>query len=66
MAQIDEKYLKGLKLRSSKRQPGEQGERDVHKPTERALKPEDVLSVRETETHVFIVAADGQKHEVAK
>lgn len=67
MSEIDKKHLAGLKFKGSTRKKAkEQGARDQHVPFERALGPADVLSSRETDTHVHIVAADGQKHAVEK
>lgn len=66
---IDSKYLKGLRFRSSDPVKGrsEDGQETIkHIPNERALKIEDVLDWKDCGTEVVIVAADGQKHRVAK
>lgn len=62
---IDGKFLKGLTFRSSK--PVKDGDGNIkHQPTERALKPSDVLDWTEKGDTVVIVTADGQKHTVDK
>jgi urease accessory protein UreE len=59
--------LVGLKFRSAQRAPApEKGDRDLQVKKERPLRPSDVLDWRETDTHVHIVASDGQKYTVAK
>jgi hypothetical protein len=67
MADLDKKYLAGLKFKSAAREPAEEkGARDLHVRKTRPLRLSDVLDHRETDTHVVIVAADGQKHTVTK
>lgn len=61
---IDGKFLKGLTFRSSKPVKGQDGTR--HQPTERALKPSDVLNWIDQGETVVIVAADGRKYNVNK
>jgi hypothetical protein len=61
MAEIDKKYLAGLKFHSSKQAP-----EGAHIPTERALAPADVLSSRETMYSLTIVTTDGRKYVVDK
>lgn len=61
---IDQKYLKGLTFRSSKPVKTEEGTR--HQPTERPLKPSDVLDWKDTGASVVIATADGQKYTVDK
>ena len=63
---LDPAYLDGLTFHGSERKKGKEGERDVHVPTKRPLRPEDVLSFRETATHIHIATADGKKHQVKK
>jgi len=69
MEQIDKKYLKGLKFRSSKARDvkGEDGRKIKQRfPTERPLTPADVLSWKDTGASIVLVTADGQKVTVEK
>ena len=62
--EINEKYLKGLKFNEVERKEvKENGEKKtVSVVTERDLIATDVLAVRETETEIIFVTADGQKY----
>lgn len=67
--EINPALLKGLTFRTAETRevPGEGGKKEPRSfPIERALKASDVLAVRDAGTEVVIVAADGQKHRVAK
>lgn len=60
--------LEGLTFRTTKPRTTktEGGEKTEHVPHERDLQPEDVLDYREHDSHISIVAKDGQKHRVDK
>lgn len=62
--EINEKYLKGLKFSEIERKEvKENGEKKtVSVVTERDLTAADVLALRETETDIIFVTADGQKY----
>lgn len=66
--QIDAKYLKGLKFRTSEEKVVTEDGRKVKKyvPVERDLTPDDVLDWKDYGDDVVIVTADGQKHVVSK
>lgn len=61
---IPAEYLEGLVFRSSRQKKTEDGTMNV--PTERPLRPGDVLSWVDNGDSVSIVTADGQKHTVDK
>lgn len=65
---IDAKYLKGLKFRSSTGRDVEEDGKKVKKyvPTERPLKPEDVLDWKDYGDKIVLVTSDGQKVTVEK
>ena len=64
---FDPAWLAGLGFKGAKKGgKAEPGQRRRNIPFIRPLTPEDVLSFRETETTVRIVAADGQCHTVQK
>jgi hypothetical protein len=65
---IDEKYLAGLKYRSSRPRKGGAGDDDatVHVPTERDLTPADVLDWAFVGDLVSFVTADGQAVKLPK
>lgn len=66
--QLDAKYLKGLKCKSSEGKQVVEDGRKVTKytPVERDLRSEDVLDWKDCGDKVVLVAADGQKHTVSK
>lgn len=68
MAQIDEKYLKGLKFTGAESEIVEVNGKKKTKwtPFKRPMKPQDVLAFKEKGDEVVIVAKDGKKHIVAK
>jgi hypothetical protein len=69
MAQIDSKYLQGLKYHSSESKdvPGDGGTViKQYTPLERDLTADDVLSVRDTESQISFVTADGRKYSFDK
>lgn len=68
MANIDAKYLKGLKFRSAEEKVVEEDGRKVKKfiPTERPMTPKDVISFKDFGNSIVIVTADGQKVTVEK
>jgi hypothetical protein len=68
MAQVEAKYLKGLKFTgaTSKEVVVNGKKRKKWTPFERALVPADVLAFAERGDNIVIVAADGQKHIVPK
>ncbi|GER92682.1 hypothetical protein A45J_0400 [hot springs metagenome] len=66
--QIDAKYLKGLKFRTSEaKKVKEDGEEKVrHTPVERDLTTDDVLDWKDKGDSVTVVTKDGQKYNVSK
>lgn len=66
---IDAKWLKGLTYKTSeaKKVKDDNGKTKTSWiPVERALKPDDVLAVKDKGATVVIVAKDGRKHGVEK
>lgn len=65
---IDQKYLRGLKYRTSEARTVVEGGRKAvkHTPVERQLRLEDVLDWKDSGDWVVIVTADGQKATVLK
>ena len=68
MAQVEAKYLKGLKFTgaTSKEVVVNGKKRKKWTPFERALVPADVLAFAERGDNIVIVAGDGQKHIVPR
>lgn len=67
--EINKKYLEGLKFHSSESKDvtGEGGAiMKQYTRIERDLTADDVLAVRETDSEVIFVTADGQKYNVPK
>lgn len=65
---IDAKFLKGLKFRTSEAKEIEEDGRKVKRffPKERPLTPEDVLSSKDYGDSIVLVTADGQKLTIDK
>lgn len=66
--QIDAKYLKGLKFRTSEAKKVKENGADKTKyiPVERDLTQDDVLDWKDNGDSVTIVTKDGQKYGVSK
>lgn len=67
--QIDEKWLKGLKYRTAKREKVEaEGAEKKYRnvPVIEPLTPDKVLAWNDRGTEIVIVSADGKKHIVSK
>lgn len=66
--QIDSKYLKGLKFRTSESKKVKEGgaEKTRFFPVERDLTQDDVLDWKDNGDSVVIVTKDGQKYNVSK
>lgn len=65
---LDPKWIEGLVFRSSEVKEIEEDGRKVKRytPTERPMKPSDVVSWKDYGDHVVLVTADGQKVRVKK
>lgn len=68
MAQLDEKYLKGLTFTGANSKEVEVDGKTKRKwiPFERPMKAEDVLSFADRGDVMVIVGKDGRKHKVSK